>query len=96
MKGNPVVFIPGNAGSYKQVRSLASIGYQMFMENVSKYQLDYFAVDFNEERGGMFGDVLIDQINFVQVSLNIIRNLYLKSNPSRINISFIIIGHSIV
>jgi len=27
MTGAPVIFVPGNGGSYKQVRSLASVAY---------------------------------------------------------------------
>ena len=45
--GIPVLFIPGNAGSFRQVRSLASVALRKAIED-SKYKIhfDYFAVEF--------------------------------------------------
>lgn len=41
-RGAPVIFIPGNAGSYKQVRSLASVALRKGLDNGLRYHLDYF------------------------------------------------------
>lgn len=48
-EGIPVLFIPGNGGSYKQVRSMGSVALRMFqsMEKTSNY-FNFFAVDLNE------------------------------------------------
>lgn len=40
--GIPVLFIPGNAGSYKQVRSLASVSLRKYLNSKSRFHFDYF------------------------------------------------------
>ena len=46
LTGIPVLFIPGNAGSVKQVRSLASVALRKAIDD-HKYKIhfDYFSVD---------------------------------------------------
>lgn len=91
--GIPVLFIPGNAGSFKQVRSLASIALRKAIED-SRYKLhfDYFTVDFNEEYSALYGGTLLDQADFVRSSVKAILGLYSgKSKPK----SVVLIGHSI-
>lgn len=47
--GVPALFIPGNAGSYKQSRSSASIAMRMHQaEFTSKQNFDFFTVNLNE------------------------------------------------
>ncbi|EDV27947.1 uncharacterized protein TRIADDRAFT_53016 [Trichoplax adhaerens] len=60
--GIPILFIPGNAGSYKQVRSLASISYQKSMNR--KEHFNYYTIDLNEEISGLYGGTLRDQAVF--------------------------------
>ena len=75
--GIPVLFIPGNAGSHRQVRSVASIALRKAID-IYKYKthFDYFAVDFNEEFSALFGGTLIDQADFVRKSIKSILSLY--------------------
>lgn len=40
--GAPVIFVPGNAGSYKQARSLASVALRKGIDNGLRHHLDYF------------------------------------------------------
>uniref|UniRef100_A0A1I8IIY6 PGAP1-like protein n=1 Tax=Macrostomum lignano TaxID=282301 RepID=A0A1I8IIY6_9PLAT len=50
-EGSPLLFIPGNDGSHKQVRSLASVAIQMRKTLGTKTRFDCFAVDLNS--GGL-------------------------------------------
>lgn len=91
--GAPVLFIPGNSGSYKQSRSLASVALRKGIDNDWFHHLDYFAVDLNEEYSALFGGVLEDQVKFIEHSIRAILKLYerLKFPPKKL----IIVGHSI-
>lgn len=40
--GAPVLFVPGNSGSYKQARSLASVALRKGLDNNWSQHLDYF------------------------------------------------------
>lgn len=52
----------GNAGSHKQVRSLASVALRKAIDETKyKTHFDFFTVDFGEEISGLFGGVLQDQ-----------------------------------
>ncbi|PSN32852.1 hypothetical protein C0J52_10314 [Blattella germanica] len=90
--GIPVLFIPGNSGSYKQVRSLASVSLRKTLKAHSPFHFDYFAVDLNEEYSALFGGVLKDQKDFVHYCLHRILRLY-KDNLNKPS-SVILIGHS--
>lgn len=85
--GHPVLFIVGNADSYRQVRSLGSVAYRMNDEK--KKRLDYFSIDFNEELSALFGGVLDQQTEFVAHSIRTILSLY-KSKRT-----IILVGNSI-
>lgn len=91
--GAPVLFIPGNSGSYKQSRSLASVGLRKGIDNDWFQHLDYFAVDLNEEYSALFGGVLEDQTQFIEHCIRAILKLYrrLPNPPNQI----VIVGHSI-
>ncbi|CAF4044047.1 unnamed protein product [Rotaria sp. Silwood2] len=84
--GFPVLFIVGNADSYRQVRSLGSVAYRM---GVQQKQLDFFSIDFNEELSALFGGVLEQQTEFVAHSIQKILSLY------KINRTIILVGNSI-
>ncbi|XP_069692336.1 GPI inositol-deacylase [Periplaneta americana] len=90
--GIPVLFIPGNSGSHKQVRSLASVSLRKTLNSHAPFHFDYFTVDLNEEYSALFGGVLKDQRDFVHHCLHRILELYQynKNKPS----SVILIGHS--
>ncbi|XP_046987741.1 GPI inositol-deacylase [Schistocerca americana] len=90
--GVPVLFIPGNSGSHKQVRSLASVSLRKAISSHSRFHFDYFSLDFNEEYSALFGGVLQEQTEFLHISIKRILSLYERS-PSKPN-SVALVGHS--
>uniref|UniRef100_A0ACB8FZD7 GPI inositol-deacylase n=1 Tax=Sphaerodactylus townsendi TaxID=933632 RepID=A0ACB8FZD7_9SAUR len=92
LTGIPVLFLPGNAGSYKQVRSLGSIALRKAEDLDFKYHFDVFSVNFNEELVALYGGSLHMQTRFVHECIKVILNLYKGrgSPPS----SVAIVGHS--
>ena len=109
VKGVPVLFIPGNAGSYKQMRPVAAEAAHYFHDTLredesavsqGKRPLDFFTVDFNEELTAFHGQTLLDQAEYLNEAVAYILALY--HNPQR-SIresglpdpkSVIILGHS--
>lgn len=90
--GAPVLYIPGNKGSYKQVRSLASVALRKGIDSNWMTHLDYFTVDLDEKYSGVFGGVLDEQTNFVATAIAQILKLYRNlPNPPK---DVVIIGHS--
>jgi GPI inositol-deacylase len=109
VKGVPVLFIPGNAGSYKQVRSLASeaayhyhntVRHEESIPGVEKRPLDFFSVDFNEDFTAFHGQTLLDQAEYLNDAITYILSLYhtqgqsLRSAGLPDPTSVIIVGHS--
>ncbi|KKY23138.1 putative gpi inositol-deacylase [Diplodia seriata] len=109
VKGVPVLFIPGNAGSYKQVRSLAAEAAYYYHDHIQndpdaladgKRALDFFSVDFNEDITAFHGQTLLDQAEYLNDAVAYILSLY--HNPARSMrssdfpdpSSVIIVGHS--
>lgn len=103
LNGAPILFIPGNAGSYKQVRALAAECANLY---VSDYQgkrknqvwnnnaknLDFFTADFNEDFTAFHGRTLLDQSEYLNDAIKFILSLYAKNNiPTK---SVIVVGHS--
>lgn len=91
LKGYPIIFVPGNAGSYKQVRSVASIANSMMTDGQVSTELDFFTVDFNEEKAGVFGPVLGKQVEFLLQVMQTVKDAY----AGRGLVSCTIIGHSV-
>lgn len=91
-RGVPVLFIPGNGGSYKQVRSLASISLRKSFSSNTPIMFNYFTVDLNEEFSALYGAVLYEQTKFIDHCIRRILSLYVddKKKPK----SVVIIGHS--
>jgi pimeloyl-ACP methyl ester carboxylesterase len=109
VKGVPVLFITGNAGSFKQVRALAAEAATYFHEYVRHdpealrlgvRSLDFFTADFNEDLTAFHGQTLLDQAEYLNDAVAYILSLY--HDPERSNrdpglpdpTSVIIIGHS--
>ncbi|XP_058468106.1 GPI inositol-deacylase isoform X2 [Malaya genurostris] len=90
-RGAPVLFIPGNGGSFKQVRSLASVAIQTTV-NKKRGNLNYFTVDLDEELSGVYGGVLRKQVEFVEICVKRIIELYARHSASPTSV--VIIGHS--
>ncbi|XP_053554532.1 GPI inositol-deacylase [Bombina bombina] len=90
--GIPVLFIPGNAGSYKQARSIGSIALRKAENIDNKYHFDIFTVNLNEELVALYGGSLQRQTEFVHICIKTILRLYKGQEfPSQ---SVVIIGHS--
>lgn len=92
LTGIPVLFLPGNAGSYKQARSVGSIALRK-AENIGNvYHFNVFTVNFNEELVALYGGSLQRQTQFVHICIKAIIQLY-KDQPYSPQ-SVAIIGHS--
>ncbi|WFD26015.1 GPI inositol deacylase [Malassezia nana] len=82
----PVLFIPGNAGSYAQVRSLAASAWDQYwlgrMEvpapdfRDAKGPLQWYTIDFNEDFSAFHGKTLLDQAFFVNEALRYLQYLH--------------------
>ncbi|KAI1377557.1 PGAP1-domain-containing protein [Hypoxylon crocopeplum] len=109
IRGIPVLFIPGNAGSYKQVRSIASESARYFHDalqhdaaalNAGAKNLDFFTVDFNEDFTAFHGQTMLDQAEYLNEAIRYILSLYLDPKISERDptlpdpSSVIILGHS--
>ena len=109
VKGIPVLFIPGNAGSYKQVRPIAAEAANYFHEHLKddedalgagKRTLDFFTVDFNEDITAFHGQTLLEQADYLNDAIAYILDLYqspvrsLRGPNLPDPTSVIIIGHS--
>ncbi|CAI2173453.1 5302_t:CDS:2 [Funneliformis geosporum] len=108
--GIPALFIPGNAGSYKQSRSIASETSVIFSEIFARdpassemgvSSLDFFTVDFNEEFSALHGHSLNEQAEYLNDAIRYILSLYPltrktqdTNSPHPDPTSVIIIGHS--
>ncbi|KAJ7167587.1 PGAP1-like protein-domain-containing protein [Mycena filopes] len=97
--GVPVLFIPGNAGSSRQVRSIASSAtrqyydapYTVASEFTSRSEikpLDFFTVEFNEDLSAFHGPTLEAQTAYTARAIAYILSLYPKGT------SIIVMGHS--
>ncbi len=77
--GSPALFVPGNAGSYGQVRSVASSASRQFYKEggsgdrrdewkdapVGLAHTDWYTLDFNEDFSAFSGSTLIEQATFI-------------------------------
>uniref|UniRef100_A0A8C2QJI8 GPI inositol-deacylase n=1 Tax=Cricetulus griseus TaxID=10029 RepID=A0A8C2QJI8_CRIGR len=92
LTGIPVLFLPGNAGSYKQVRSIGSIALRKAEDIDFKYHFDFFSVNFNEELVALYGGSLQKQTKFVHECIKAILKLYKGQEFAPTSVA--IIGHS--
>ncbi|KAG2037278.1 PGAP1-domain-containing protein [Suillus americanus] len=96
--GVPVLFIPGNAGSSHQVRSIASSAARQYFSSpfvISSdftgrgiQSLDFFAVEFNEDLSAFHGPTIESQIEYSAAAIRYILSHY----PP--NTQVIVMGHS--
>ena len=109
VKGVPVLFIPGNAGSYKQSRCLAFEAAQYYHNHIQQdpealkngmTSLDFFAVDFNEDFSAFHGQTILDQAEYLNDAVAYILSLYHDPRRSQRDpglpdpSSVILLGHS--
>ncbi|KFP72343.1 GPI inositol-deacylase, partial [Acanthisitta chloris] len=92
LTGIPVLFLPGNAGSYKQVRSLGSIALRKAEDVDFKYHFNFFTVNFNEELVALYGGSLQRQTKFVHECIKVILKLYRDREFAPTSVA--IVGHS--
>ncbi|KAF8591481.1 PGAP1-domain-containing protein [Ramaria rubella] len=98
LNGVPVLFIPGNAGSSRQVRSIASSATRQFYSDPYNPRrdfvssglkpLDFFSVDFNEDFSALHGPTLLSERSYTSSAIRFILSLY----PPHTKI--ILMGHS--
>ncbi|XP_041718881.1 GPI inositol-deacylase-like [Coregonus clupeaformis] len=92
LTGAPVLFLPGNAGSYKQARSLGSVALRKAEALEGGVHLNVFTIDFNEELVALYGGSLHRQTQFLHESIKAILRLYKDHEaPPR---SVVLVGHS--
>ena len=109
VRGVPILFIPGNAGSYKQVRPIAAETANYFHDvlqhdeaamKAGARSLDFFTVDFNEDITAFHGQTLLDQAEYLNEAIRYILSLYLDPRASDRDpdlpdpTSVIVLGHS--
>lgn len=78
LKGLPILFIPGNAGSYRQVRSIAAETADLYKSLNGQYNssYDFFTADFNEDFTAFHGRTMLDQAEYLNEAINYIQSLY--------------------
>ncbi|KAL7678101.1 hypothetical protein ACOME3_004329 [Neoechinorhynchus agilis] len=70
-----VLFVTGNADSYKQVRSLASVSLRYFEDKYERYSMPtrqmprFYSIDFDEQLSGLCGEYLFNQMMFLNQCL---------------------------
>ncbi|KAM0751220.1 PGAP1-domain-containing protein [Meredithblackwellia eburnea MCA 4105] len=108
LTGTPVVFVPGNAGSFRQVRSLASAASRSWWElpgvrrkggihpKEGGRPLDFFTLDFNDDFSAFHGQTLLDQAEYLADSIRYILSLYHQQPGAAIPdpSSVIVVAHS--
>jgi glycosylphosphatidylinositol deacylase len=87
LTGTPILFVPGNAGSFRQVRSLASAASRSWYEapgvkrrgsrpSEGAAPLDFFTIDFNDDFSAFHGQTLLDQAEYTADCIRYILSLY--------------------
>ncbi|GAA6041869.1 hypothetical protein JCM8097_004517 [Rhodosporidiobolus ruineniae] len=88
LHGTPVLFVPGNAGSFRQVRSLAAAASRTWFEvpgvprrsvagsGKGAAPLDFFTLDFNDDFSAFHGQTLLDQAEYTADCVRYILSLY--------------------
>uniref|UniRef100_A0A672NMJ8 GPI inositol-deacylase n=1 Tax=Sinocyclocheilus grahami TaxID=75366 RepID=A0A672NMJ8_SINGR len=92
LTGAPVLFLPGNAGSYKQARSLGSVALRKAENLDRRIHMNVFTIDFNEELVALYGGSLRRQTQFLYESIKAILRLY-KDRPDPPT-GVALVGHS--
>lgn len=91
-KGTPVLFIPGNAGNCKQIRSLGGVAARIWnYEFKSHPTLELYTIDTNEELSAFSPNILHEQALYVNEAIAHIFTTYHHTNVPK---SVFVIGHS--
>ncbi|TXT12243.1 uncharacterized protein COLE_02653 [Cutaneotrichosporon oleaginosum] len=95
--GHPVIFIPGNAGSYKQARSIgASVAAQFHKGRDTTWtkSVDLFTVDFNEDLSALHAPTLRSQAQFLVKAIARVYRAYEHLPADERPAKVILLGHS--
>ncbi len=107
--GIPVLFIPGNAGSFRQGRSLAAEAARQYYEiyanpemdsriNKEASNMDFYLADFNNDLTAFHGQTMLDQAEYLNDAIKFIFSLYNATRSSDFDKpkpkSVIIVSHS--
>jgi hypothetical protein len=78
--GVPVLFIPGSAGSFRQVRSIAAVAArQEAAAGAAGGRFDFFTVDCNEEFTALHGQSVLEQAAFLNDAVrHLLTDVYLR------------------
>lgn len=98
--GLPVLFVPGNGGSMRQIRSIAGEAAEQYwrpetsgsLKSKHRKPLDFFTVNFQEDLTAFDGVTVLDQAGYLNVAVQYILDLY--SDHEDPPTSVILIGHS--
>lgn len=96
LSGIPALFIPGNAGSFRQVRLIAADTSNLFFDEYEHSSVhrnyDFFALDFNEDFTAFHGKTMWDQAQYANEAVAYILSLYsLSPNPPQL---VLLLAHS--
>ncbi|KAE9549238.1 hypothetical protein FO519_007547 [Halicephalobus sp. NKZ332] len=89
VNGIPIIFVPGNAGSGKQARSIGSLLQNKTTLRHSGFHFDTFTLDFNEELSGLDSKAIRRQANYLEKAIEHVWKMYRVPPPG-----IIFIGHS--
>lgn len=94
LTGYPVIFVPGQRGSYKQARSIGR-----HFDNLNATTFDLFAIDFNEEWSALSGELISMESYFINECIQAILSQYRIQEKDRkvhyaLPQSVIVIAHS--
>lgn len=99
LDGIPALFIPGNAGSYRQMRSIAAEISNLYFDetinvvsNPNARNFDFFGADFNEDYTAFHGKTMLDQAEYLNEAIRFILLLYLSSQSPPTSV--LILAHS--
>lgn len=80
-KGNsiPAIFVPGNAGSYGQVRSIASSSKHLFDRGeggLHAQEIDWWSIDFNEDFSAFHGETVREEAMYLNDVISFLLERY--------------------
>ncbi|CEP02870.1 unnamed protein product (mitochondrion) [Plasmodiophora brassicae] len=90
-----IVFFPGNVGSYKQYRSIASRIIRYIPEGMLRDAVEHYTFDFGEEFSALSALSLQSQVEFASATLTaLVQSRITALDIDRSTVSVILIGHS--
>ncbi|KAI8903193.1 hypothetical protein EDD86DRAFT_250600 [Gorgonomyces haynaldii] len=92
LNGLPVLFIPGNAGNYKQVRSFGAVAQRVKLWEKTVPNMDIFTIDTKYELSAFDPQFLMDQAFYCNEAIEYILGLY--NNTGHTPEAVYVVGHS--